>query len=194
MNRAPEDPKTKWNQRYRCGGSAPQAARVLVENLHLLPATGLALDLACGLGSNALVLADAGLQVQAWDLSEIAIEKLSAEASVRGAPVQALVRDAVAQPPESESWDVIVVSRFLERGLIPDLVRALRPGGLVFYETFTRTAVCETGPRNPAHRLGDNELLRLFADLTIRFYREEGRVGDSRRGVRGVAMLVAEKT
>ncbi len=194
MNGASEERKNRWNQRYRCGGSASQPARVLVENLHLLPATGLALDLACGLGGNALLLAETGLQVQAWDLSEVAIEKLSAQASVRRVALQASVRDVVAHPPESESCDVILVSRFLERGLIPDLVRALRPGGLVFYETFTRTTLTETGPRNPAHRLGDNELLRLFSGLLIRFYREEGITGDTRRGQRGIAMLVAERT
>ncbi len=188
------DRKRKWNQRYRDGSGAPEPAQVLSENLHLLPPAGLALDLACGLGSNALLLAEAGLQVQAWDLSEVAIEKLSAEVSRRGAQVQTLVRDAVAEPPGPDSFDVILVSRFLERRLTPYLVRALRSGGLIFYQTFARTAVSETGPGNPAHRLGDNELLRLFSGLLVRFYREEGRIGDTRRGCRDMAMLIAEKT
>ena len=187
-----EDQKRKWNHRYRGGLTAPEPAQVLVENLHLLPPTGLALDLACGLGSNALLLAETGLQVHAWDLSEVAIQKLSAEVSLRSAPVQSLVRDAVRHPPAPDSYDVIVVSRFLERSVIPDLVRALRSGGLIYYQTFTRTAVSETGPGNPAYRLGDNELLRLFSSLLIRFYREEGRIGDASRGSRNMAMLIAE--
>jgi SAM-dependent methyltransferase len=185
--------KKKWDQRYRSGSRTPEPARVLVENLHLLPATGLALDLACGVGVNALLLAEEGLRVQAWDLSEVAIEKLSAEAFARRAQVQSQVRDALADPPEADSFDVILVSHFLERKLMPDLVRALRPGGLIFYQTFTRTAVSDTGPGNPAYRLGDNELLALFSGLLIRVYREEGRLGDTRRGCRDIAMLVAEK-
>jgi SAM-dependent methyltransferase len=187
------DQKKKWDQRYRSASRTPEPARVLVENLHLLPATGLALDLACGVGVNALLLAEKGLRVQAWDLSEVAIEKLSAEAFARRAQVQSQVRDAVADPPEADSFDVILVSHFLERKLMPDLVRALRPGGLIFYQTFTRTAVTDSGPGNPAYRLGDNELLHLFSGLLIRVYREEGRLGDTLRGCRDIAMLVAEK-
>ena len=49
--------QARWDQRYRETSSEPQAARVLSDNLRLLPAAGTALDLACGLGGNALLLA-----------------------------------------------------------------------------------------------------------------------------------------
>ena len=194
MDRSAEDQKKKWNRRYRSGTATPEPARVLVENLHLLPATGLALDMASGIGANALLLAKRGLRVQAWDLSEVAIERLLVEASAYRDRLQPIVRDAVAEPPGPNLFDVILVSHFLERSIVPDLVRALRPGGLIYYQTFTRTGVSDTGPGNPAYRLGDNELLDLFSDLLIRVYREEGRLGDTRTGCRDIAMLVAEKT
>ncbi|MCG8043626.1 MAG: class I SAM-dependent methyltransferase, partial [Candidatus Thiodiazotropha endolucinida] len=98
-----------------------------------------------------------------------------------------------SQPPQTEQFDVIVVSYFLERSLIPTLIQALKPGGLVFYQTFTRQAVSSEGPQNPAFRLADQELLQLFSQLQVRVYREEGRLGDLSLGSRDVAMLVAQK-
>ena len=63
--------KEKWNKRYRDEAGEEKASRVLRENLHLLPANGLALDLACGLGGNAILLAQQGLSVCAWDIADV---------------------------------------------------------------------------------------------------------------------------
>lgn len=182
-----------WDQRYRQGISEQSPARVLSEHLHLLPAQGRALDLACGLGANALLLARRGLETWAWDISAVAIQRLGETAHADGMSIHSEVRDVVASPPEPERFDVIVVSRFLERSLAPALQAALRPNGLLFYETFTKERISPGGPSNPAFLLDDNELLRLFSELRLRFYREEGRLGDIRLGYRDVAMLVAEK-
>jgi hypothetical protein len=88
---------------------------------------------------------------------------------------------------------VILVCRFLDRGLVPALISALRPQGLIFYQTFLREAVSPDGPRNPDYRLESNELLRLFAPLHVLAYHEEGLVGDLAQGRRNEAMLVAQK-
>jgi len=184
----------KWDRRYREGGTeAPAPARVLVDNGHLLPSAGRALDLACGLGGNALWLAERGLEVSAWDVSPVAIERLAARAGRLGLVIDAEVRDVCDQPPAPASFDVIVVAHFLARSLAPRLVRALRPGGLLFYETFTRERVGEGGPSNPDFLLGPNELLGLFRPLHVLAYREEGRAGDTDRGFRDKAWLVAQK-
>ncbi len=182
----------KWDARYRdTGEMAP--ARVLVENVHLLPPRGQALDLACGLGANALVLAMHGLETLAWDSSAVAIERLRSLARARGVRVHAAVRDVLRQPPEPRDFDVIVVSHFLDRSLTAHLIAALRPLGLLYYQTFTRSRVGDSGPRNPAYLLKDGELLTMFAPLQPLVYREEGRVGNTRSGFRGQAMLVACK-
>jgi len=99
----------------------------------------------------------------------------------------------VAQPPEAGSFDVIVVAHFLERALAPALMAALRPGGLLFYQTFIKEKVTDRGPGNPSYRLGRNELLKLFPSLEVVVYREEARIGDTTRGFRDQAMLVASK-
>lgn len=186
--------RAKWDRRYReADGRGAPPARVLTEYRHLLPAAGRALDLACGLGANALFLAECGLEAHAWDFSAMAVEQVRLLAQERGLAMVAEVRDVVRQPPAPTSFEVIVVSRFLERALAPALAAALTPGGLLFYQTFTRSRVDDTGPANEAYRLADNELLRMFASLQVLAYREEGRVGDMRCGFRNEAMLVARK-
>ncbi len=183
-----------WERKYRLTEEGrPEAARVLAENAHLLPPEGRALDLACGHGGNALLLAAAGLDAEGWDYAEPAIENLKAEADRAGLALKGVVRDAVEQPPEPASFDVIVVSRFLERSLCPALVSALRPSGLLFYQTFTRLKVQGLGPRNPAFLLESNELLQLFAGLRVLVYREEHDCGEHATGWRDQAMLVAQR-
>ncbi|NOX09029.1 MAG: class I SAM-dependent methyltransferase [Gammaproteobacteria bacterium] len=171
----------------------PQSCYVLSEYQHLLPDHGYALDLACGMGGNAVLLAKRGLQVTAWDFSEAAIKGLSAYASSNELKILAEVRDVEDSPPEIETFDVIVVSYFLERDLAPFLMQALRPGGLLFYQTFIRDVVSDGGPRNPQYRLARGELLDLFADLHPLIYREEGSQGDVSQGLRNEALLVAQR-
>jgi SAM-dependent methyltransferase len=184
----------KWNLRY--ADTDPVAAKpcgVLEEYAHLLPEQGRALDLACGLGGNAVFLARRGLDTAGWDLSPVAIAKLGDHAKTQGLSVCVEVRDVQSVPPEPDSFDVIVVSYFLERELAPGLVRALRPEGLLYYQTWTREAVDERGPGNPAFRLAPNELLALFGDLRVIVYREEGLIGDTTQGLRNDACLVATR-
>lgn len=183
-----------WDARYRDRSPAEaEPAAVLADNPHLLPAGGMALDVACGLGGNAIFLARSGIETAAWDSSETAIAKLAAFAREQGLPLTTQVRDVVAAPPEAAGYDVIAVSRFLERALVPALIAALRPGGVLFYQTFNRSRVSDRGPGSDRFRLADNELLELFAPLRVRVYREEDRVGDLARGRRDEAQLVAHK-
>lgn len=201
--------REKWDRRYReVAGTLPQPARVLAENIHLLPEQGDALDLACGRGGNALLLARSGLVVQAWDLSPVAIGDLQEMAQTEALVMQAEVRDVILAPPPAASFDVIVVSYFLERSLAPVLCEALRPGGLLFYQTFVRDKVFQntdsqntdsqnkvspSGPTNQKFLLAENELLELFSTLTLRIYREEGSLGNVTAGLRNEAMLVAQR-
>jgi tellurite methyltransferase len=188
-----DETRLLWDQRYQGAITEQHPARVLSDNLHLLPPTGRALDFACGLGANALLLARQGLDTWAWDISAVAISRLDAMARAAGLVIHSEVRDVMACPPEPGSFAVILVSRFLERSLAPALQAALRPGGLLFYQTFSRERVNETGPRNPAFLLEDNELLRLFAALRVRVYREEGHTGDLHRGFRDEVMFVGQQ-
>jgi SAM-dependent methyltransferase len=164
----------KWDNIYQQKVGEPPVAEVLQHNHYLLPEKGVALDLACGLGGNAMMLAEKGLSVMAWDISPVAIAFLDQAANVRG-------------------FDVLLVSLFLERSLCPALLAALKPGGLLLYQTYCQEKVHQGGPNNPDYLLADNELLELFPGLKLRVYREESLLGRHDIGMRNQAWMMAEK-
>ena len=186
---------SKWNSRYADGmPAAQQACEMLREYAHLLPPNGDVLDLASGLGGNAIFLAQRGLTTSAWDISTLAVEKLNAFAATNNWPLAACVHDVEKNPPEKESFDVIVVSNFLSRELLPFLIAALRANGLLFYQTFTTERLADSpGPTNPDFLLRPNELLKTFSSLRVLAYREDGLSGDRAQGRRGIASLVAQR-
>jgi SAM-dependent methyltransferase len=186
--------REKWDAVYSQKSGFPGApARVLAENLHLLPPGGDALEIACGLAGNAVLLAGRGFDTRAWDISAVATDQVTAYGKARGLPLLGEARDVTTDPPPPDSCDVIVIAHFLDRALVPHLVAALRRGGLLFYQTFTRTRVTDAGPGNADFRLADGELLALFAALKPLVYREEGRVGALDQGLRDEALLVAQR-
>jgi SAM-dependent methyltransferase len=190
-----DNDRQKWNAVFDSGKfEASQPARVLEENLHLLPPAGVALDLACGLGANAMLLARQGLETHAWDISDTAIGKLNDLAGRSGLTIYSEQRDVIDKPPTPDIFDLIIVSRFLDRRIVPHIIDALKNKGLLFYQTFTRNKPEDSGPSNPDYLLERNELLRLFDALAILYYREDDQVGRLKEGFRNEAMLVAQKT
>lgn len=186
--------KQKWNQIYAVDQSTGmQPAYVLVEYAHLLPTTGVALDLACGLGANAIFLAQHGLNVHAWDISEQAINRLTQFCETKEIQINATLRDVQEHPPTANFFDVICVNYFLERDITNNIISALKPNGLLFYQTFIHEKVSQQGPSNPKYRLTENELLKLFSPLHVLAYQEQGCVGNIKQGIRDTALLVAQK-
>ncbi len=186
--------REKWDKIYSKDREQMASATAVVrENLHLLPESGVGLELACGLAANSFALAGQGLKMDAWDISPVAVEQVNQRAVAEAVNVTAVARDVVEQPPEQGRYDLVVVSHFLDRSIITSIIDCLKPGGLVFYQTFSQTRVSEGGPSNMDFRLADNELLSLFAGLKVLLYREEGLQGDTRKGFRNEAMLIAQK-
>lgn len=155
-----------WDTRHREVPHEPQACTVLQQHSGYLPQQGQALDLACGRGGNALWLARRGLTVHAWDYSEAGIKYLRAEAEKHRLDLQAEVRDVVLNPPEAGRFDLLVVSQFLDRNLMPALLAAIRPGGLLYYQTFL-VGHAGPGPRNPDFLLRPGELSGYCEDWEV---------------------------
>ena len=170
------------------------ASDVLIQNTHLLPKKGKAVDLASGLGGNAILLAKNNLDVEAWDISEQALKKLKHFSDLNELAIEVVLRDVEKQPPQENTFDVIVVSHFLHRPTFPALLASLKSKGLLFYQTFIKDKVVEIGPSNPDYLLDKNELLRLCQELEILTYREEGKQGDTHKGWRNQAMVVVKKS
>ena len=146
----------------------------LVDHRHLLPRTGAALDVACGRGRNAIWLAQCGLETLALDRDPVALADLRADVDRLGVRVTTeaidLERAGVSLPPAA--FDVIVVVHYLHRPLLPVLTAALRPGGILVYETFTRAQAARGKPTNPAFLLEPLELRELVRPLEILAERE----------------------
>ena len=192
----PSSIQEKWDRIYSDNSHSendPPAVRVVTENLHLLPSSGRGLELACGLAANSFAIAACGIEMEARDISPVAVERVNQRAAQRGVKVVASARDVVFDPPAEAAYDVVVVSHFLDRAIVPAIIAALKPGGLLYYQTFTRTRIAEGGPKSDDWRLADGELLSLFAELRPLVYREEGLVGDTAKGFRNEALLVARK-
>jgi tellurite methyltransferase len=148
--------------------------RWLLEHEHLLPHDGDALDVASGGGRNAIWLAQRGLRTLALDRDQSQVEQVRAEASRAGLPLRAEVADLEtgAYRWPVDGYDVIVVVHYLHRPLFPELKTALRPGGLLVYETFTRGQAERGKPTNPAFLLELGELRQLVQPLQIVVERE----------------------
>jgi len=185
----------KWNRIYQSADVTEAVSIALLADFaYLLPLQGKALDLACGLGANAIFLARQGLQTEAWDISDVAVANINQYAQQNDLTLVASARDLAGVDIEPDCYDVIVVSHYLDRNLFAGLSNALRSGGLIVYQTFIKDVTDDyTGPGNPDFKLDANELLKAFSDLQLLYYREEGRVGDMSHGQRNVAQLIAQK-
>ncbi len=139
-------------------------------------ALGPVLDVACGRGRHSLAAAQAGARVLGLDRSADALEVLAAAARERQLPVLAVQADletGTGLPVRSRGCGAVLVFRYLHRPLAPALENALRPGGLLLYETFTRSQrEFGYGPGNPDFLLLDGELPELFPGLRIEHHWE----------------------
>lgn len=188
---------SSWDQRYLNKTTPGACCWLLQEFNHLLPVVGgnafSSLDVACGLGANALKLAQLGFTSHAWDNSQIALDKVSRFADQQQLSITCQLIDIERNPPTPNCFDVIVVSQFLHRPLCQHLIAALKPGGVLFYQTYHGHKQSSSGPSSEQFLLAPNELLSLFADLQLVFYREDAEQGDRSTGLRDMAYLVAKK-
>ncbi len=128
-----------------------------------------ALDVACGAGRHALLLAARGYRVVALDFARPALVALRARAADVGLHglIDVVAADATCWPVRAASFDVVVVVDFLERALIPALRGAVVPGGALVMETFMIGQERHGHPRNPAYFLHPGELRDACRDWTI---------------------------
>jgi SAM-dependent methyltransferase len=164
----------------------------LKQHLHLLP-RGKALDMATGEGRNAVFLAQNGFEVDAVDISQKGLKKARKLAREKGVKVNALRVDLDHYQIEKDRYDLIANFYFLKRRLVPKIRKGLRKGGKVIFETYVleHRTLATGGPKQAKYFLKPNELLRLFKDFRVLFYRE-GIFREGRRK-KAVASLIAEK-
>lgn len=164
--------------------------QLLVDYAYLLPDTGLALDAASGVGVNSLFLARRGLHVIALDISEIALRLALRQARSEGLPLSAAVYDLSSPWLPEASFDVILNFHFLERATLPVFRAALKPGGLLFFETFMKVG---EEIDQPEYYLDPGELRAAFRDFEFIRNTEIFLPATENHPPRGMAQLVARK-
>lgn len=146
----------------------------LLDNADLLRPGWRVLDVAAGRGRHALPLAGAGLPVTAVDRDAAKMARLQDLATRFGLPLTTEVRDLETGDVTfgDAAYDLVIVTNYLHRPLLPAIVRAVAPGGALVYETFTTAQAARGKPSNPAFLLEPGELPRLVAPLTVIRQRE----------------------
>jgi SAM-dependent methyltransferase len=191
-----DDDRQRWDRRYTdavgdgAAGSGvvePAAPEVLAQVQGLtdrLPATGRALDVACGPGSVTLWLASRGLDVVALDVSPVAIGLLgqaarTADLAVR---IEARVADLdLGIPDDLVDLDLIVCQRFRDPSLYAVMVDRLRSGGVAMVTVLSTVGADAPGPFHA-----------LRGELLAAFTNDRCEVVHHREGD-GIASIVAQK-
>ena len=151
--------------------SSKEPSRLLRQLIPLLP-KGRALDIACGEGRNAIFLAKNGYHVNAIDISSVALEKGAEAARREGLEINFIHVDLEVYQIPADTYDLIINFNYLQRSLVPSIKRGLKKGGVIIFETYTIEQKDFGHPKNPDFLLKPNELIKLFSDLHIFFYRE----------------------
>jgi len=162
------DYREKWNERYAGAGFylGPEPSRFLSGNISListlLPGKK-ALDIACGEGRNSIFLARNGFAVTGLDISEEGLAKADRWAKAEELVVAFRCTD-LENFEFTESYDLIINFNFLLRDLIPRMVDALKPGGVIVFDTILDTPTLE-GSHNRSFLLQPGELRTIFASF-----------------------------
>src|SRR5262245_35621585 len=191
-----------WNERYAADGFAygTEPNAFLAEHAKLL--VGPVLSLAEGEGRNAVFLASLGLDVLGVDGSEVGLRKARSLAAARGVSMRTEVADlATYEPPEQAFGAVVSISAHLPsvaRKRLHGLAeRALRPGGIVLLEAYTRAQLARTtgGPKDPDMLMSRADLLAEFANCEPMLAREIERDVEGRfhTGLASVVQFLARK-
>ncbi len=134
---------------------------------------GRALDIATGSGRHTLPLARAGFKTFGVDIRHDAVADAMRAAASEGLAIHGWCADLTSAPLPVQRFDLIVVTRYLQRDLFPSLCDALAPDGVILYETFTvAQRAYGRGPTSPEHLLEPGELRERLGRLEVLFDEE----------------------
>lgn len=137
-------PPSSWVQRF---------ARII-------PTGGWVLDVACGGGRHARLLADLGFRVAAVDRD---VQAIAALAALPGIEPQMADLERGEWPYAGRTFAGVIVTNYLYRPLFPLLLDCIAEDGVLIYETFARGNERYGRPSNPEFLLEPGELLRVVA-------------------------------
>lgn len=175
--------KDKWNQKYkeRMKKYEETSPNNRLINLTSYLKGGDALDLACGLGRNSLFLAQLSYQVQAFDISDVAVNYLREIAAKQNLPITAQAYDLTKLEDlglENNVFDLVIITYYLDRQLFSKVKTIVKEKGYFFMETFYESPQNEKLNISNQFKLQPQELLHEFREWKILYFEEyefEGR-------------------
>jgi tellurite methyltransferase len=172
--------RTKWNSKHKERLSQLKEAAVnpRLMNLSAYLNGGTALDIACGLGGNSLFLARLNYQVEANDISDVAINFVQEQARRNGLNIHSRACDLTELDRiewQDHTFNLVVMTYYLDRSLFPMVKSLIQQDGYFFMETFYQTPQNE-GVSNQ-YKLKSNELLSEFSDWKVLFFEENEQEG-----------------
>ena len=154
--------KQKWNKKYQNAPIPDKPVKLITDFAKLATGTK-ALDVACGMGRHSKYLASAGFDVDALDISSVAINTLQNIPHIHAKEVDF---DTYTFP--KANYDLIVCTFFLKRELFPQMIDALNEDGLLIYETFVYHPDNQQVPSQRSYLLEEGELEHVFChDLEL---------------------------
>jgi SAM-dependent methyltransferase len=167
-----EKDRRRWDKKWQERHAGENPAEWLVRHRALLQG-GMAADLACGRGGDALWLSRQGYGVLAVDGSMVALRQAQQRAARAGLQHVLFVQaDLDHWRLPLQSVDLLTVFRFLDRNLFAMIRDAVRPGGLVVYTTRTVRWLEREPDASQEFLLQSGELHRRFLDWEILDYEE----------------------
>ncbi|CAA6811287.1 MAG: Tellurite resistance protein-related protein [uncultured Sulfurovum sp.] len=177
--------KKRWNKKYNTT-LAPINTVEVVKQFYQKAKGKQVLDIACGKGRNSIFLAKEGFEVDALDISEVAIESLKNIDNITPKVV-----DFDNYKLEEDIYDLIICTYFLERKLFLQIKKALKNEGLFIFETFMHHEKNTKVPSNRAFLLEQGELENIFKEdyeiLLLNEFMDEGICGDKSMKISMVA-------
>ncbi len=141
---------------------------------------GKALDLACGLGGNSLLLAQLNYSVRAMDISDVAVKYLQGMAEKEGVAVSAVTADLEnisSLSFKSNSFDLLVITYYLNRTLLSLVKSLLKEDGYFFMETYYHSPKNWNQKISAQYKLQSNELLAQFKGWKVLYFEENEEEG-----------------
>lgn len=149
--------------------------------LPMIPAGGNVLDVACGTGRHCRLALDRGHPVTAIDRYNMGVVDLLGRDDFELIEVD--LEDGRAFPVDGRRFAGVIVTNYLHRAILPDIVSAVAEDGLMIYETFARGNERHGRPSNPDFLLTDGELLEAVdGRLRVVAY-ESGEITDPKPAV-----------
>ena len=184
--------RRKWNARWHeKAATADWRVDPWLQRVFPLLPSGAALDVACGMGRNAIFLAEKGFSVTAVDASEVALTLLSKEATKRQLTIATQQIDLEAAPVlPAGPFDLLLNFFYLHRPLLTQELDLVRPGGVAVIRTFSQVGAERFGSIRAEISLSPGELLELFSGWDILLH-EEGLEPSSKGG--SLAGVVARR-